>query len=284
MATRQEEPQPRQPPEQLSGSSAGIAQQSAWTSSFPKKSAISGALSLLTFVVSLPILAAVIWLIYMGDYNCEQLVKLPKLRVSIIVCLALVFVLSNLVVFFRMKFAMPGFIVVMVPLITMFLVGLAIIGGYRLQSRAIMGSPSWLKMKVNTDENWVQIKSCIYDTRACDDVIVRSMRLKPYEFTMDNFSPIESGCCEPPSICGMDYVNATYWKKRDDPPYEDKDCDAWENDRTVLCFNCQACRDGFFDTIYGKWWRLGVFLVTMSIVLMASHLLMFLSTMLERYG
>ncbi|GAB2291513.1 hypothetical protein Dimus_025767 [Dionaea muscipula] len=284
LVVRQEEtvqPPPAPPPED--GPSGG----SKWLAVvLPKKSTIIGALSVFAFIVSLPILGAVIWLIYMGDYDCEQLVKLPKLRVGITVCLALVFIISNLAAFFRLKFPVPGFIVVMVLLITMFLVGLAIVGGYKLQSHAIVGSPMWLRMKVNQNDNWILIKSCIFHNRVCDDLITRSFRLKPYEFITSNLSPMESGCCEPPSICGMEYVNATFWEKgsENEAPYDNKDCEAWENDRTGLCFNCQTCRDGFVDVIYGKWWKLGVFLIAMSIMLIASHLLLFLSTLLDRYG
>lgn len=94
----------------------------------------------------------------------------------------------------------------------------------------------------------------------------------------------KSGCCRPPAICGMEYVNATFWLKKNVLYTHDPDCDLWENDETMMCYNCNSCREGYFTTLKSKWWRLGVFLVSMAVLLIVSHLLLFLSTMLQRYN
>lgn len=86
----------------------------------------------------------------------------------------------------------------------------------------------------------------------------------------------------------MEFVNATFWRKNDaamnDSGPRDSDCDIWTNDRTILCYNCQACKEGFVKTLRGKWRKLGLFLVLMALFLIVSHLLLFTATMLERFG
>lgn len=99
---------------------------------------------------------------------------------------------------------------------------------------------------------------------------------------------LKGGCCKPPSICEMQYVNATFWEKEDEVkdksyPY-DSDCDSWSNDQNVLCYNCNSCQEGFLRTLQGKWRKLGFFLVVMALVLIVSHFLLFLATMWEHFA
>ncbi|XP_030527423.2 tetraspanin-15-like [Rhodamnia argentea] len=246
---------------------------------------IVGSMAILTFLLSLPVLASVIWLLYMKGYDCEGLLRLPKLQTGIGVALLFVFLISNLVVFLRAKVHALGLLVVMVPLILMLTMGLALVGDYKDESKAVIGSPTWLKNKVYNDNNWNYIKSCIYDSRTCDDLAARSLSLEQYDFSARKLSPVEFGCCRPPVICEMDYVNATYWRRNDHlGAGSDEDCDTWQNDEDVLCYDCMACKDGFLKVVRNKWWRLGLFLVLMSLLLIAAHLLLFIATVWERLG
>ncbi|KAF8400447.1 hypothetical protein HHK36_013745 [Tetracentron sinense] len=65
-------------------------------------------LTILSFLLSLPMLALDIWLLYMKDYDCEYLLKLPRLRLGISIGMFFVFLISNVVVFCRSQFPMPG--------------------------------------------------------------------------------------------------------------------------------------------------------------------------------
>ncbi|XP_073015765.1 LOW QUALITY PROTEIN: tetraspanin-15 [Primulina eburnea] len=254
-------------------------------------------LALVTFLLSLPFLFQSIWLIYVQQYDCEGLLKsLPRLQVVVAIGLIVTFFVSNGVVYSRTRFPAPGLILVMVPLVVMFIVGISFGGSFKMETRQIPASPRWLKMKVNSNSNWNNIKSCLYDTRICRDLEARSYNLKFYDFSTSKLSPLESGCCKPPSICEMEYVNATYWNKSNkeiyrgrgsdmdmDVPY-DEDCDFWRNDETILCYDCHNCKEGFLKTLEGKWLKLGTFLVVLSVLLMISHLLLFIGTMLEQNG
>ncbi|KAF8389298.1 hypothetical protein HHK36_025991 [Tetracentron sinense] len=245
-------------------------------------------LTIFSFILSLPVLALVIWLLYMKDYDCEILLRLPRLRIGIGIWMIFVFLISNAVVFCRSRFPMPGLVAVMVPLLVMLIMGLALVGVSRTESRAIPASPMWLKLKIHDNNNWNNIKSCIYDTHICDDLVSRTSSLKSYDFSLKKLSSIESGCCKPPTSCVMEYVNATFWEKEEDEatdksyPY-DRDCESWNNDQSRLCYNCYSCRQGFLTTLQRKWTRLGIFLVVMAILLVIAHLLLFVATMWERY-
>ncbi|KAI3446686.1 hypothetical protein Pfo_003351 [Paulownia fortunei] len=243
-------------------------------------------MALITFLLSIPFLFEAIWLLYLQQYDCEGLLKsLPRLQIGIAIGLICVFFVSNGVVYSRARFLAPGLIMVKLPLVLMFIVGLTLKGGFNVETRQTPASPSWLKMMVQIDSNWNNIKSCLFDTRICRDLGSRSDNLKPYGYTTSKLSPIESGCCNPPSICEMEYVNMTYWRKSDRGNIAyDRDCELWQNDETMLCYDCLACKEGFVKTLEGKWLKLGTFLVVMSLLLMISHLLLFVATMWEHFG
>ncbi|KAG8367657.1 hypothetical protein BUALT_Bualt16G0095800 [Buddleja alternifolia] len=246
-------------------------------------------LALVTFLLSIPFLFQAIWLLYVQQYDCEGLLKtLPKLQLGIVIGLIVVFLVSNGVVYSRARFLAPGLIIVTILLVLMFIVGLTLRGSFNTDNRQIPGSPRWLRMKVHGDYNWNNIKSCLFYTRTCRDLVSRSYNLKPYDYATGTLSPIESGCCSPPSICEMEYVNVTYWRKSNKEmtdiniPY-DGDCDTWQNDETMLCYDCHACKEGFVTTLEGKWYKLGTFLIVMSLLLMISHLLLFVAKMWEQH-
>ncbi|XWS27275.1 hypothetical protein CRYUN_Cryun26dG0101000 [Craigia yunnanensis] len=246
---------------------------------------ISGILSMVSFVFSLPILASVTWLLYMKSYDCEWLFKLPRLQIGISIGLICVFLICNGALFLRTRLPMVGIIVVMVPLTVMFTVGLALVGANNMESRRIPATPLWFKMKIHDNILWSNIKECIYDTGVCQDLATTSMQIKSYDFSMKKLSFIECGCCTPPGECHLQYVNATFWEKGNklvnESDSKNPDCDSWKNERDVLCYNCQTCRGGYIRTLQSKWFKLGVFLVCMALLLIISHLALFLATMWE---
>ncbi|KAI3803114.1 hypothetical protein L1987_31263 [Smallanthus sonchifolius] len=240
-------------------------------------------LTTITFLLSFPIIFCVVWLLYMPQGICEHVLALPKLQIGVVVGLIALFVVSNVVVFLKSRFLMLGFIIVMVPLIVILTIGLALIGAYKIETQMILGTPAWLKTMVYNDNNWKTIESCIYGTRTCQDLAVQSLS---YDFSRSHLSPIESGCCIPPSVCDMEYANATFWENKFEA-YDDSydpDCGLSQSKVTKLCYSCDTCRKGFINTLRRKWYKLGVFLVTLTILLIVCHLLLFLTTMWDRHA
>lgn len=68
------------------------------------------------------------------------------------------------------------------------------------------------------------------------------------------FSHFQSSCCKPPSECGFNSQNATFWiAPKTGPAVDDSDCKAWKNQQQTLCFDCNACKAGFVDSIRSQW-------------------------------
>ncbi|KAG6529116.1 hypothetical protein ZIOFF_011310 [Zingiber officinale] len=69
----------------------------------------------------------------------------------------------------------------------------------------------WLQKRVEDSKNWRRIRSCLDQRKAC-----KSMEQKNEtwaQFVGHDLSPIQSGCCKPPTACNFTFVNATTWVK-----------------------------------------------------------------------
>ncbi|RAL52334.1 hypothetical protein DM860_007191 [Cuscuta australis] len=266
-----------------------LLQQSTKATTVLHRKCIVLLLTIITFIMSLSIMFAVVYLLYTQQYDCEGLLGLPKLQHAIVVGLVVVFLVSNLVTYFTPRVLFPGILLVVIPLIIMLMVGLGLVGAYESEARKIPGSPPWLKFKMRDDNGWPRIKTCIYETRVCKDLRERSYLLKSYDIIPHKLSSTQVGCCRPPPACKMEYVNATYWRRptnmtSDSSEEENRDCNLWDNNESILCYNCYTCKGGYLKTLERKWLRLGAFLIAISLLLIIMHLLLFVATMYERYG
>ncbi|KAK8582176.1 hypothetical protein V6N12_072368 [Hibiscus sabdariffa] len=69
----------------------------------------------------------------------------------------------------------------------------------------------WLRDRVVDNQYWADISSCIRDSKVCAKM-GRSFNGVPETsamFSTRKLSPIQSGCCKPPTDCGFVYVNET---------------------------------------------------------------------------
>ncbi|KAH0690512.1 hypothetical protein KY285_017704 [Solanum tuberosum] len=106
-----------------------------------------------------------------------------------------------------------------------------------------------VKYVVN-EENWEEIKSCLVDTKFCQSIPTG----KGADFYKYRLSHIQSSCCKPPTYCGLEFHNATYWTMpKAGPAVADDDCKIWSNVQSELCFNCQSCKTSFLDHIKRDW-------------------------------
>nr|CAD1831968.1 unnamed protein product [Ananas comosus var. bracteatus] len=110
----------------------------------------------------------------------------------------------------------------------------------------------WLQKRVENDANWAKIRSCLQDGKVCESLGRRNQTLD--QFINDNLSPIQSGCCKPPTACNFTYQTETVWIKpigfnsTDNP-----DCNTWSNDQTALCYDCQSCKAGVLANLKNDW-------------------------------
>ncbi|XP_052165774.1 tetraspanin-7-like [Oryza glaberrima] len=110
---------------------------------------------------------------------------------------------------------------------------------------------TWLRRSVEDGGHWARIRSCLVDTGVC-----RSLKSNQTldEFVNSNLSPLQSGCCKPPTACNFTYQNETYWIKPPTPSnYSDPDCNSWSNDQSELCYGCQSCKAGVLGNLRSSW-------------------------------
>ena len=150
-------------------------------------------LIMLAFLLSLPIIAIIAWLLFMHDgYDCEYLLRMNKLYVGIVSALVVLLVLDCAALFMITKPAlrMPAVILVMIPVIVVFIVGLGLVGGFQMESRSMPGSPQRLKLHIYNTNRWNSIKSCLYDKSICQILAYRTS-IKPYDYTVKKLSTVQ---------------------------------------------------------------------------------------------
>lgn len=124
----------------------------------------------------------------------------------------------------------------------------------------------WLQDRVKNPDNWRKIKNCIIS----DDNVCAKLTAGYY------LSPIQSGCCKPPSSCGFAYVNATYWIWNGSGTGNlissvDPDCNAWSNDQTRLCFYCNSCKAGVLENLKREWRKVSIVNIVMLMFLIVVY-------------
>uniref|UniRef100_A0ACD5ZES1 Uncharacterized protein n=1 Tax=Avena sativa TaxID=4498 RepID=A0ACD5ZES1_AVESA len=115
----------------------------------------------------------------------------------------------------------------------------------------------WLRRTVEDGGgNWGRIRSCLVEAKVCRSLQSNHRTLD--EFVNADLSPVQSGCCKPPTACSFVYQNETYWTK---PPagsatasgVDDPDCDVWSNEQSELCYGCQSCKAGVLANLKNSW-------------------------------
>ncbi|KAK7833703.1 tetraspanin-9 [Quercus suber] len=104
-----------------------------------------------------------------------------------------------------------------------------------------------------------KIKSCLAESGVCGSLGKGNKLMSVADFYKLNLSPIQSGCCKPPSYCEFTYKNATYWQvPKSGPAVPDSDCTTWSNKQDKLCYDCKSCKGGVLANIRKEWRRFAI--------------------------
>ncbi|KAI5064862.1 hypothetical protein GOP47_0019557 [Adiantum capillus-veneris] len=126
----------------------------------------------------------------------------------------------------------------------------------------------WLQNLLNDRDNWEHMKSCFVKPKYCEDMIFKFKN--PQELKHATLSPLEAGCCTPPSECGYSPKNATFYILQSPPLSSHKDCMIYKNNIAIKCYNCDSCK-GVIAHYLRKEWRIialvNIVMFTMLIVL-----------------
>ncbi|KAM7278235.1 hypothetical protein ACFE04_005369 [Oxalis oulophora] len=119
---------------------------------------------------------------------------------------------------------------------------------------------NWMRNNFVKEKSWVRIRSCLAEAHVCRSLDKGIIGGKVEDFYKKNLSPIQSGCCKPPSECGFEYKNATLWiAQKVRPAVDNTDCQEWSNQQETLCYNCNSCKGGVLANIRKKWRHLALF-------------------------
>lgn len=124
---------------------------------------------------------------------------------------------------------------------------------YRLQDYS-----TWLTKRVKDPQYWRTIRSCILGSKTCSKLATWT----PLDYLEKNLSPIQSGCCKPPTACN--YAVATTTE-------QDPDCYKWNNAMPFLCYECASCKAGVLEDVRGDWHKLSVLNVVILIFLISIY-------------
>ncbi|XP_076921260.1 tetraspanin-10-like isoform X2 [Bidens hawaiensis] len=138
--------------------------------------------------------------------------------------------------------------------------------GLRYKEYELQDYGSWFIKKLNDTRNWKHLQSCFVKTAVCNSLPKRYKTLKQYRLA--ELTPIEAGCCRPPSQCGYPAVNASYYDLSFHPVSGNKDCKLYKNSKLIKCYNCDSCKAGVAQYIKTEWRVVAIFNVILFVILL----------------
>ncbi|XP_073141987.1 tetraspanin-10 isoform X2 [Henckelia pumila] len=144
------------------------------------------------------------------------------------------------------------------------------VAGLRYKEYQLQDYSSWFLKRLNNSHNWDHLKSCLVKSNDCNDLSKKYKTLK--QFKSAKLSPIEAGCCRPPSECGYPVVNASFYDLSFHPISSIKDCKLYKNSKNIKCYNCDSCKAGVAQYMKTEWRVVAIFNVILFVVLSMVYL------------
>lgn len=240
---------------------------------------IIAALNFIALLCSIPVIASGIWLASKQDNECINWLRWPVVFIGILFLLVALtgFIgaywnKQGLLAFYL--FCMAALIVLGLILLVLAFVVTRPSGAYAVPGREykeyrLSGYSEWLRDHITNSDNWGKIRACLANSPDCSKM--RSY-LSADQFFNAHISPLQSGCCKPPTVCGYQYVNPTMWVNPVNP-MADMDCSIWNNDSTQLCYNCDSCKAGLLGNLRNEWRKTNVILIIAVVILISVYLI-----------
>lgn len=241
---------------------------------------ITAFLNFLAFMCSIPIIASGTWLASNPDNECIHWLRWPV--VSIGIAIMLVSLTGFIGAYWKKEDLLAVYLVCMALLIVLLLVLLVLAfvvtgptGAYMVPGRAyreyrLEGFSYWLRDHIIGPDNWGNIGACLADSGVCSKLNKEYVTAE--QFFAADLSPIQSGCCKPPTICGYQYINPTLWINPTNA-IVDIDCSIWNNDPNQLCYNCDSCKAGLLGNLRKEWRKSNLILIITLVILIWVYLI-----------
>lgn len=236
-----------------------------------------GLLNFLTLLISFPIIGSGLYFRLNSATQCEEFLYLPLLVFGgflfVVSVLGLVGACARLS-FFMWLYLFVLFLLILAMIvfsIFAFVVTNKGVGqsvtGVGFKEYRLSDYNDWLQKMVADWKTWGKIIECLKDARVCGG-FQQLVGLQANEFFMQNLSPVQSGCCKPPTVCGFVYQNATFWATPTTGfKSTDADCRQWSNEEEKLCYECGSCKAGVLATIKSRWKVVSIFNVCLIVFL-----------------
>ncbi|GAV63763.1 Tetraspannin domain-containing protein, partial [Cephalotus follicularis] len=218
---------------------------------------ILGFLNSCSLLVGLVAVAMSLYFHFHGGNECQKAtLKAPLLITGIILFfLSLLGLMGSCCM---VSFVMGCYLLVIFLLIVAFFALTCFV--FLVTNAGVVQAASRIGIKVNflqeknlIEENWDKITSCLIDYHVCTRLD------KDHNIKEKKLSPIQSGCCMPPTSCGFKYKNSTFWiVPKSGPAVKDSDCTTWRNEQEILCYKCESCKNGFLLSVHKEWRLLSI--------------------------
>eukprot|EP01018_Ginkgo_biloba_P023942 Gb_40226 [translate_table: standard] len=243
---------------------------------------IIGTINFVTFLLSIPIFGGGIWLATRNSSDCLKFLQWPIIIIGAVVML--ISLAGFVGACYRISFLLWLYLFVMFLVILVFL-GFTIFAfvvtstgdGHQVLGRVYkeyrLGDYSeWLRKRVGSAGSWNKIRSCVRHAGVCKRLGQSSLNEGAMGFYQRDLNPIQSGCCKPPTSCGFNYINATYWTSSMSSG-TDPDCSIWNNDQDRLCYDCSSCKAGVLANLKHDWRRVALLNVVILVLLAVLYII-----------
>ncbi|XP_042415812.1 tetraspanin-6-like [Zingiber officinale] len=229
---------------------------------------VIGYLNLVTLLASIPIIGSGLWL-GRSSSTCDSFLQTPLLVVGSVVLLVS---LAGLVgACFNVAWALWLYLLVMlflvVALLGIIVFGIAVTGrggevpvpGRVYHEYRLGRYTGWLRHKITAPRYWNAGIACVVASRTCSKIA----HWTPSDYLQRDLTPIQSGCCKPPTSCIYAAGAAV--------ASQDEDCYRWNNAANVLCYTCDSCKAGVLEQVRRDWHKLSILNVVVLVVLIVVY-------------
>ncbi|CAA2970812.1 tetraspanin-6 [Olea europaea subsp. europaea] len=227
---------------------------------------VIGFLNLFTLLASIPIIVAGLRMAK-SSTTCESFLKTPLLVVGFII---LIISLAGFIgACFHVARVLRVYLVIMLLLIGTLMAltvfgfvvtsrgGGALVAGRVYREYHLDNYSPWLRKRIENPHYWMTVRSCILGSKTCAKVVSWT----PYDYLTKDLSPIQSGCCKPPTSCNYTSTMVA----------QESDCYRWNNDPNILCYECDSCKAGVLEDIRRNWHKISVLNIVMVVVLIGIY-------------
>ncbi|KAL4576427.1 hypothetical protein LXL04_012520 [Taraxacum kok-saghyz] len=225
-----------------------------------------GFLNLMTLLISVLIIGGGLWMAR-STATCESFLQRPLMVLGFVILL--ISLAGFIGACFQVVWALWVYLVVMLFLIAALLAvtvfgfvvagpgGGVVVPGRAYREYHLQSYSPWLRKRIEDPKYWMTIRSCILGSKTCSKIVMWT----PVDYLTREMSPIQSGCCKPLTSCNYEAPMST----------QDPDCYKWNNDPSMLCYECDSCKAGVLEDVRRDWHKLSILNIIMVMLLIAIY-------------